>query len=357
MFSWSSIIIFFVVLGVIVVFHEFGHYIVARLCGVTVKTFSVGFGPKLLTKQVGPTEYCISAFPLGGYVRMMGDDPNEEIPAEDQAHAFLCQPVRKKIAIVFAGPFFNFILAVLIYSGIFMFGYPSLTAVVGEVQEGSAAEEAGLQTGDRVIAIDGQDIILWDEMRETVLKGEGQALFFSVDREGMQVDLNITPRKKETEDFFGEKQTVWLIGIHPKGDSITTRFNPLKAVTLATEETARQSVLIVVSIFKMIEGKISSDNIGGPLMIAQIVDQQASRGVRNILSFIALLSINLGLINLFPIPILDGGHLVFFTIEGILGRPLSLKKMEIAQQVGLFLLVSLMVFALYNDIIRMFVNS
>ncbi len=357
MFSASSIITFIVVLGVIVVFHEFGHYLVARLCGVTVKTFSVGFGPKLLTKQIGPTEYCLSAFPLGGYVRMMGDDPNEEIPEEDRAHAFLCQPVRKKIAIVIAGPVFNLILAIFIYSGIFMVGFPTLTAVVGEVQEDSAAAEAGMQTGDRVIAIDGQDITLWDEMRETVLKGEGRPLFFSVEREGKQEDMTITPRMKETEDFFGEKQNVWLIGIHPKGDHVTTRFSPMKAVYLGTVETFQKSVLIVVSIFKMIEGKISSDNIGGPIMIAQIVGEQASQGMLHIFNFVAALSINLGLINLFPIPILDGGHLVFFTIEGILGRPLSLKKIEIAQQVGLFLIVSLMVFAMYNDIMRFFVNS
>jgi len=356
MFSASSIFTFIVVLGVIVVFHEFGHYIVARLCGVTVKTFSVGFGPKILKKQIGPTEYCLCALPLGGYVRMMGDDPNEEISEEDRAHAFLSQPVRKKIAIVVAGPLFNILLAIFIYSGIFMVGFPTLTAIVGEIQEGSAAEQGGLQSGDRIVAIEDKEIALWDEIRETVQKRDGKSLLFHVDRGGEKVTVTITPQMKESEDLFGEKHPTWLIGILPKGDQITKRYNPFQAVYLGVKQTWNMSVMNMVGIGKLIQGKISSDNLGGPIMIAQIVDQQASRGVLNIVSFIALLSINLGLINLFPIPVLDGGHLVFFTIEGILGRPLSLKKMEIAQQVGLFLIVSLMVFAMYNDIMRFFVS-
>ncbi|MFQ5598101.1 MAG: RIP metalloprotease RseP [Nitrospiria bacterium] len=356
MFSATSILTFIVVLGIIVVFHEFGHYLVARMCGVQVKTFSVGFGPKLLSKKVGPTEYCLSALPLGGYVRMLGDDPNEEIPAEDRPYAFLAQPVRKKIAIVLAGPLFNILLAIMIYSGIFMIGFPTLTAVVGEIHEGSAAEQGGLQPGDRILRIGDREITLWEDIRETVQKSEGSALLFVVDRNGEQVSLDITPRMKETEDAFGEKHAQWLIGILPSGDHITKRFNPLKAVYLGTLETGQKSVLIVVSIAKMIQGKLSADNLGGPIMIAQIVGEQASQGMLNIVSFVAALSINLGLINLFPIPVLDGGHLVFFSIEGILGRPLSLKKMEIAQQVGLFLIVSLMVFAMYNDFIRFFVS-
>ncbi len=356
MFSVSAVITFIVVLGVLVGIHEFGHFIVARFCGVQVETFSLGFGPKILSKKVGPTEYCLSLVPLGGYVRMLGDDPNEEIPEDERERSFLSQPVRKKIAIVVAGPLFNLLLAVFIYSGVYMVGFPTVTAVVGEVQEGSAAELAGMQSGDHVLAIEETNISDWDEIRANVQESGGETLHFLVQRGGNQIDLKVTPRSKETEDVFGDKHPTWLIGITPKGDQITKRYNPVKAIYLGTENTIKLTYLTMKGILKMIQGKISSDNIGGPILIAQIAGEQASRGFSNIVLFMAMLSINLGVLNLFPIPVLDGGHLVFFTIEGIIGRPLSLKKREIAQQVGLFLIISLMVFAFYNDIMRFFIN-
>lgn len=356
MFSATSVITFIVVLGVLVGIHEFGHFIVARFCGVQVETFSLGFGPKILSKKVGSTEYCLSLIPLGGYVRMLGDDPNEEIPEDERDRSFLSQPVRKKIAIVIAGPLFNLLLAVFIYSAVYMVGFPTVTAVIGEVQEGSAAESSGMQGGDKILAIEDFEISDWDEIRATVQESDGETLNFLVLRDGDQIDLKVTPRLKETEDVFGDKHPTWLIGITPKGDQITKRYNPMKAIYLGTENTIKLTYLTMKGILKMIQGKISSDNIGGPLLIAQIAGEQASRGFSNIVLFMAMLSINLGVLNLFPIPVLDGGHLVFFTIEGILGHPLSLKKREIAQQVGFFLIVSLMVFAFYNDIMRFFVN-
>ncbi len=356
MFSISSVLTFIAVLGVLVLVHEFGHYIVARMCGVQVETFSLGFGPKIASKKVGPTEYCLSIVPLGGYVRMLGDDPNEEIPEDERERSFLTQPVRNKIAIVFAGPLFNLLMALLIFSVTFMIGLPVLTSVVGEVQEDSAAEQGGIQTGDRIVAIEDHEIAEWEEIRETLQTNGGRELLFSVDRAGEQLRLKITPRKKEANDVFGDSHPLWLIGILPNGDHITKRYNPITAIYLGAERTVDMTVLNVVGIVKMIQGKISSDNIGGPIMIAKIASQQASEGFLNIVLFVAVLSINLGIINLFPIPILDGGHLVFFMIEGIIGRPLSIKKREIAQQLGLFLILSLMVFAFYNDIMRFFVN-
>jgi len=355
-FSATSALTFIVVLGVLVAVHEFGHYIVARMCGVQVETFSLGFGPKIASKKVGPTEYCLSIIPLGGYVRMLGDDPNEEIPEEERARSFLSQPVRKKIAIVIAGPAFNLLMAFVIFWGVFMVGLPVLSPVVGEIQEDSAAKKAGLQPSDRVLAIEGQAITEWEEIRATLQEKGGSMLNFTVERAGDQIDLNITPTKKESTNIFGDPETLWLIGILPEGEQFTRRYNPVKAFYLGAQRTAEMTVLNVVGIVKMIQGKISSDNIGGPILIAQIAGQQASQGLLNIVLFIAVLSINLGIINLFPIPILDGGHLVFFMIEGIIGRPLSIKKREIAQQVGLFLILSLMVFAFYNDIMRFFVK-
>lgn len=356
MFSVSSILTFLVVLGVLVLVHEFGHFIVARMCGVQVETFSLGFGPKILSKKVGATEYCLSVVPLGGFVRMLGDDPNEEIPEEEKDRSFLTQPVRKKIAIVFAGPLFNLLLALVIFSGVFMAGIPILTADVGEVQEGSAAEEAGMRPGDKVISIEGSAINEWEEIRSTLQEHGGGELHFVVVRDDTQVDLQITPKMKEAKDIFGDPHPLWLIGILPKGNQITKRYNPIEALYLGTGRTLEMISLNVVGIIKMIQGSISSDNIGGPIMIAQMAGKQASEGFLNIALFVAILSINLGIINLVPIPILDGGHLLFFTIEGIIGRPLSIKKRELAQQVGLFLIISLMVFAFYNDIMRFFVK-
>jgi len=352
----TSIFTFLVVLGVLVLVHEFGHFIVARWCGVQVETFSLGFGPKIASKKVGATEYCLSLIPLGGYVRMLGDDPNEEVDSEDADRAFLTQAVSKKIAIVFAGPFFNLILAFFIFVGVFLVGVPALTPDVGEVQEGSAAEAGGLLAGDKILSIEGEAVTQWEDIRTTLQKSEGRGLDFLVMREGSETHLSIAPTMKEVEDVFGDPKQLWLIGILPTGDQMTKRYGPINAIVMGMERTVSTTALNVVGIFKLIQGKISSDNIGGPIMIAQMAGQQASQGFLNVILFVAILSINLGIINLFPIPVLDGGHLIFFGIEAIIGRPVSIKKREIAQQVGLFLIVSLMVFAFYNDIMRFFVN-
>lgn len=356
MFGLSSIITFLVVLGVLVFVHEFGHYIVARMCGVQVQTFSLGFGPRLLSKKVGPTEYCLSVIPLGGYVRLLGDDPKEEVSPEEQGRSFLAQSVKKKIAIVVAGPLFNLLLALFIFVGVFMAGVPILTSDVGEVQAESAAAQGGMMSGDRVVSIEGKPISQWEEIRETLQKSGGKELRFVVERDGKQVDLKITPTMKETKDVLGDTHPLWLIGILPKGSHIIKHYDPLTAAYMGARRTWDMIALNVVGIFRLIQGRIPSDSIGGPILIAQMAGQQANEGVMNVVLFIAILSINLGIINLFPIPILDGGHLVFFIIEGILGRPLSLKKREIAQQVGLFIIISLMVFAFYNDIMRFFVK-
>lgn len=357
MFSLSAIITFLIVLGVLVFVHEFGHFIVARFCGVQVQTFSLGFGPKILSRKYGETEYCLSIIPLGGYVKLTGDDPNEEVRPEDKERSFLAQNLKKKIAIVVAGPLFNLLLALIIFVSVFMVGVPSLTSEVGEIQADSAAAQGGMKSGDRIISIEGKPIAQWEEIRETLQKSGGRPLHFIVQRDGNQVDLTITPTLKETQDVFGDSHPLWLIGILPQGGYVVKRYDPLTAAYMGARRTWEMITLNVFGIFKLIQGKISSKTIGGPILIAQMAGQQASAGVMNVVLFIAVLSINLGIINLFPIPILDGGHLLFFIIEGIIGHPVSLKKREIAQQIGLFLLVSLMVFAFYNDLMRLFVKQ
>ena len=356
MFTVTAIVTFLLVLGVLILFHEFGHFSVARLCGVGVQTFSLGFGPKLWSKKVGETEYCLCAFPLGGYVRMVGDDPTEAVAEEDKARSFLAATLPKKIAIVVAGPVFNFILAFFVFWGLFMVGVPLLTPDVGEVDEGAAAFVGGMKPGDKIVSINEKPITQWDEIRETIQESNGSTLRFLVSRAGAEKMLTITPMKKEAKDIFGDLTTTWIVGILPGKTQFIKRYDPISAFGLGLYRTGQMIALNTIGIFKLIEGKISSDNIGGPILIAKMAADQAEQGLLNVLLFAAMISINLGVINLFPVPVLDGGHLLFFLIEAIMRRPLSIKAREMASQVGLFLLVSLMVFAFYNDIMRFFIK-
>jgi regulator of sigma E protease len=347
-----TILSFVVVLGVLIFIHELGHFLVARKVGVKVLTFSIGFGPKLIKKTVGDTEYALSAFPLGGYVRLLGDDPKEAVDPQELHRSFLNQSVPKKMAIVFAGPFFNLLLALVIFVGIFMMGVPVLTAEVGEVQESSPAYQAGILSGDVVLAIDGKKVNQWEDIRGLLQASQGKEVSIEVKRGAETVTVKAVPVQKEAKNIFGEGQMQWLIGIAPKGTVITQRHDPFTAAFLGVKRTWEITELTVVGIIKLIQGKLPANTIGGPIMIAQLAGQQAAQGFLNVLLFIAILSINLGVINLLPIPILDGGHLVFFGIEGIMGRPISIRKREVAQQIGLFLLICLMLFAIYNDVDR-----
>ena len=349
----KSAALFIVVLGALVFFHELGHFLVARACGVTVVTFSLGFGPKMLTRQRGDTQYCLSLIPLGGYVRMLGDDPSEVVAPEARERAFSTQATHKKCAIVVAGPGFNFILALVLFAMVYMFGVPVLTPHIGEVMKDSAAEAGGIKAGDTILSIEGAPITEWEQLADTLQKTGGKEVAFLVERDGAQIPLHLTPVRQETTDLFGDTQTLWRIGVQPKGTQITRRYNPIMALWMGAQKTWEMSVLNVVSIFKMIQGKISSDNIGGPILIAQMASQQAAQGLLNVILFTAVISVSLGVMNLFPVPILDGGHLFFFLIEGALGRPLKLRTKEMASQAGLALLLLLMGFALYNDIMRL----
>ncbi len=356
MFTLTAIVTFILVLSVLILFHEYGHFSVARLCGVGVTTFSLGFGPKLWSKKVGETEYCLCAFPLGGYVRMVGDDPTEELPEEDKARSFLAATLLKRIAIVCAGPFFNFILAFFVFWGLFMAGIPALAPEVGAVDKESPAFLGGILAGDKIISINDKPIEQWEEIRENIQESNGAVVRFLVSRAGAKKTLSITPMKKETKDIFGDPQLSWIIGILPGKNQFTKRYDPISAFGLGLARTGQMIELNTVGIFKLIQGKIAADNIGGPILIAKMAADQAEQGLMNVLLFAAMISINLGVINLFPVPMLDGGHLAFFLIEAVIRRPLSIKAREMASQVGLFLLVSLMVFAFYNDIMRFFVN-
>jgi len=441
---------FLIVLGVLVAFHELGHFLAARWVGVKVLKFSLGFGPKIFGRKMGETEYLLSAIPLGGYVKLFGEDETEATTQEDRARSFAHKGLWGKVLIVAAGPGFNFILAYFIFAGWLATGAPlpvptfqDLTPDIEAMVPGSPADTAGIHIGDRVSRVNGQDISTRTELFDAVAKSKGQALTIEIKRgeqfktltvtpttapgpqvsaqepgyylgieeapplvtsvtpnspaekagllagdhvvkiedqtihtwsqmtgivkespnrqlhievlrEGLRTSLTVTP-SAEKATINGQPVEVGKIGIAgPGGRSIIRSNTPLLALYDGLRATWGLTELTVVGLYKMIVGDISSKNIGGPLTIANISGEAASQGASNVIYLIAILSINLGVLNLLPIPILDGGHLLFFLIEGILRKPLGERQRELAQQAGLVLLVGVMVFAFWNDLERIF---
>ncbi len=340
-------------LGVLIVFHEFGHFLLAKLSGVGVLTFSIGFGPKLLVKKKGETEYALSAFPLGGYVKMIGEDPDEEVSSADIDRSFAHKSLLKRIAIVVAGPGFNLLLAVLLLVVVYTFyGVPVMSTQISGVEKGSPAEKAGLVKDDRIIAIDGKAVKEWDELSGTIKASGGKMLSLQVRRGTDTVDVSVQPNRKEGRNVFGERKDDWLIGISSR--VTIEKGNAGLAVGRAFYQTYDYSKLTLMAFYKMLLGDVSPRNIGGPIMIAQMAGQQAQEGFGSFLAFLAVLSINLGVLNLLPVPVLDGGHLLFFIVEAVIRKPVALRYREMAQQVGICLLALLMVYAFYNDIVRFF---
>jgi regulator of sigma E protease len=340
-------------LGLLIVFHEFGHFIVAKMCGVGVITFSVGFGPKLWVKKKGETEYALSAFPLGGYVKMVGEDPDEEVSQFDLAKSFARKGLIKRIAIVAAGPGFNLLLAVFLLMLVFVFyGVPVMSTQVSGVESGSPAERAGIMKGDRIVAIDGRPVSGWDELSGAIKSSGGKPLNLQTRRGNEIINVTVQPIIKEGRNIFGERKDDWMIGI---GSQVTIeKGQPGLAIVKAFYQTYDYAKLTLLAFYKMLVGEVSPRNIGGPILIAQMAGQQAQEGVGSFLAFLAVLSINLGVLNLLPVPVLDGGHLLFFLVEAVIRKPVSVKVREMAQQVGICLLALLMVYAFYNDIVRFF---
>jgi len=352
-----SILSAIVVLGILIFVHELGHFLFAKFFGVGVETFSLGFGPKILAKQIGETEYRISAFPLGGYVKMIGESLDDELPEEDVERSFMAKAPVKRMVIVAAGPCFNLIFAYLVFIIVCMIGVPTATTQIGEVMADMPAARAGLRTGDRVTAIDGKPVSRWNDLALLISESGGKPVELIVQRDGKTFPLKVTPEMRTAKNLLGETVTSPAIGVMVSKEFVTERVGPLDAVVKGTEHTWNVTKMTVIAVAKLFSGSISVDNIGGPIMIAKTAGEQAETGLVYFLSFMALLSINLGLLNLLPVPILDGGHLVFYAWEMIVGKPVHLKAREIAQQIGLVLLVGLMVLAFYNDIARYLVGQ
>ena len=450
----TNIFAFVVVLGILIFFHELGHFLVARLFGVGVEKFSLGFGPRLFGRTVGITDYRVSAIPLGGYVKMVGDEPDAELDPKMLPYSFTHKHVFKKILIVAAGPFFNLLLAVIIYAAFFLFiGTEDIRPVINHIDARGPAAQTVLRVGDRIAAVDGKPVAAWSDINRLVADAEGRQVQFTIGRDDATAQVTIAPRAQVTKDILGddamfydigfsgvapinavvgdvaegypaakaglrkgdlivaindrpvdnwntmktiisesrgdaltiryvrddETRTVavapvrisednplgeqiesYRIGISspgieiPESDRIVVRRGPLAAVVEAVDQTYQISRLTVLSIGKLIMGTVSTKTLGGPIMIAEMAGEQAKAGMTNLIFFIAVLSINLAVLNFLPIPVLDGGHLLFFSIEAVIGRPINTRMREIAQQAGVFILIMLMIFVFYNDITRIF---
>ncbi|MBW2020600.1 MAG: RIP metalloprotease RseP [Deltaproteobacteria bacterium] len=349
----TNIISFAVVLGVLIFVHELGHFLLAKLLGVGVEKFSLGFGPKIIGKKIGMTEYKISAIPLGGYVKMVGESPEKELDDSLLHLSFSHKGLFRRSLIVLAGPVFNFLLSVVIFFVFFQVsGLPIMKPEVGEVQEGMPAYEGGIRPGDRITSIDGNPVAQWDEMAALIKQSRGRPLRIEILRDDSTVLVRVVPKLISCQNLFGEQVEKYVIGITASGAFTIQRLNLFQSAAQGVLQTWRIAKVTVLAIEKIFTGTLSTKTLGGPIMIAQLAGQQAKAGIINLIFFIALLSINLGIINLLPIPVLDGGHLLFFLIEAVSRRPINIKIREMAQQVGLFILILLMIFVFYNDISR-----
>jgi regulator of sigma E protease len=347
-----------VLLGVLIFVHELGHCIVAKLCGVRVLKFSLGFGPKLFSKKIGDTEYMLSLLPLGGYVKPLGESSEEKVAEEDLPYSLTHQSIPRRFAVLAAGSVFNILFAACIFAGVYMYGMPALAARVGTVVDGSPAQAAGMRAGDVIESINGKKIELWEELSARVQKSRGLPLKLIVLRDGERVALQVTPRLADDEDLFGDFISTYKIGITSPADEdavIVKRYYPPAAVWKGVQDTWKWSKLTLIGLGVMAKSPIERrKDIGGPILIGKLAGDFAQVSMMSFILLMAMISVNLGVLNLLPIPILDGGHIFFLLIEAIKGSPVSMKRMEVAQQIGLALLLGLMVIIFYNDLTRFF---
>ncbi len=356
----NSVISFIIVLGLLIFVHEAGHFIVAKLCGVKVLKFSLGFGPKVWGRQLGETEYLLSAFPLGGYVKMTGEKPDEKIPAEDQGRSFANKPIWQRFLIVGAGPLSNLLFAALLFFLIFAVSGipepdPEASTQIGTVTADSPAAEGGLKSGDIILSINDLETREWVDVSELIRAGNGKPVQIKILRDDKVLHFEIQPKMDAVKDIFGEKvEERYILGITRSAEVIFVKSSLGRALQAGIEQTWTYIYLTVMGIIKIFQQVVPASELGGPILIAQLAGKQMEAGWINLLYFMGLISVNLGIINLFPVPVLDGGHLFFFTVEALRGKPMSRQTQEKLQQFGLFLLISLMLFVFYNDLNRIF---
>ena len=354
------------VLGVLVFVHEYGHYWVARKCGVKIDSFSVGFGPEIFGRyDKDGTRWKLCLLPLGGYVKMHGDSDPASMPTEEvtkmtedeRKQAFFHKSVWQRIAIIVAGPFANFLFAILVLTVMYMtVGQPHTLAMVDEVTPGSAAEAAGIIKGDIIRQVDNEKIDRFESLQNIIRMNSGNPVVLQIDRGKEKLSINLTPKTEEVDDGFGGKTKIGLLGIKraPVVEGSQIYHNPFIAVYKASAETFTMASNTLKAIGQLITGHRNTKELGGPVKIAHLAGETAQYGFYSLFNLIVLLSVNLGLINLFPVPVLDGGHLVFYLVEAIRGKPVSIKAQEYSFRVGLALVICLMIFATWNDVVNLF---
>ncbi|BAE51295.1 RIP metalloprotease RseP [Paramagnetospirillum magneticum] len=360
---WYYVVIFLVILTVVVFVHELGHFLIARWNGVKVEVFSIGFGPEVWGRVAADgTRWRIGLLPLGGYVKMFGDADaasatasDQPMTAEERAQAFCHKRVGQRAAIVVAGPAANFLFAILGLAGMFMvLGQPVTQPVIGMVHPGTAAEAAGLKAGDRITAINGRAVERFQDIQRMVRLEIENELSLSVARGDKAFDVSARPRIIQRKGVFGDMEKVPVLGISADpASTVIVRHGPISALGEALAETENMVRSTFIGIGQMVNGTRDTDELGGPIRIAKGAGEAAQLGLASVVFYTILLSLNLGLINLFPIPILDGGHLMFYAFEAILGRPLGEKAQEYGFRIGLFLVLALMVFATRNDLVSL----
>lgn len=346
-----SAISFIAVLSTLVIVHEFGHFITAKRIGVHVEKFSIGFGPELFGITKGGTRYLVSLVPLGGYVKLAGETIEEGIKGE--TWEYLSRPVGERSKIIFAGPLLNYALAFIIFSFVFMMGYPTLTTKVGRVLPDYPGKAAGLREGDKILQMNNKDVNYWEDVTAIVHTNKGPEIKLLVDRKGVLLDLTVRPRPQEIKTIFGSKKNVGLIGIMPTEDVVYVKYGPLRSIYMGAQRLLNLTYVTYMALWASLTGAIPfKESVTGPIGIFYITGQAARLGFVYLLHLMGVLSASLAIFNLLPLPILDGGHILFLAIEKIRKKPLSGKLQENITQAGFVLLIGLMAFVFYNDFMR-----
>ena len=356
MFS-GSFLAAVMVLAIVIFVHELGHFLVGKWCNVEVRVFSMGFGPTLFARKIGETVYRVAAIPLGGYVRMAGYEEEGGDPSDapaDPRRGFTVKPLWQRAAIIVAGPAINLLFAIVVLTicaYAYGVGVPSPDAAVEDVVAGKPAAVAGMRRGDKVVAVDGKSIAKWDDLVAAIQASQGRALKVDVvDDAGAARSVELTPALVEQKDPFGEPTaSVYQVGISRKINMEAIGLGG--AFVAAVQRTWFDSTMILETIWRLVTGRVSASDLGGPILVVAEASKHAQSGLQPLLLFMALISINLGVVNLLPIPVLDGGHLAFMAVEAVRGRPLPLRVREYALGFGMILIGGLMLFVIFNDIV------
>lgn len=343
------------VLGILIIIHEFGHFIVCRLVGVKVEKFSIGFGPEIFRLQGKETQYVISLFPLGGFVKPAGESLSEiQSPSGPRPGDYLAAPLPARIAIVTAGVLMNYVLAYVLFIAVFMIGRPVPGTVIGNFVKGYPAEQSELRLGDRIAVVQGEEVRTWFDMLAALDKAPAGPIILGIEREGEVLNVPFTPKAEKVKDIFGKEHEMKRLGIQPHPEAVEfERYGFLEAALHALETEVQLTLMTYKAIFYLLSGKISMKAMSGPIGIIAMTGDAARMGLPYVLHLTATLSVSLAVFNLFPFPALDGGHLLFLLIEGVRRKSVSLEVQERAAQVGFVLLLALMGFIIYNDLVNL----